>query len=120
MTSRPPRSRSRGGRPTRTSGCRGRRWPPSGAGRTARTSPAPAPVALVEAAFAVGWNGQDGQTLTGPGDVHLPLSGLPAGRTVTAAQLSDGTLNTWDFASPGTTLADSNPNALPLASVPPR
>jgi hypothetical protein len=77
--------------------------------------PAPAPVAVSLNAFAVSWVGQDGQNLTGPGDVHLKLSGLPGGRTVTAAQLSDGTLNTWGFARPGATFNDGNVVALPLA-----
>src|SRR5205085_1984718 len=61
---------------------------------------------------------QDGLDLTGPGDVHLTLAGLPAGRTVKAAQLTDGTLNTWDYSSPGATLFDAYPNALSLAFRP--
>ena len=77
--------------------------------------PVPAPVTVDENAFAASWVGQDGQNLTGPGDVHLALSGLPTGHAVVAAQLTDGTLNSWDLATAGTSLGDDNILPQPLA-----
>ncbi len=43
------------------------------------------------------WIGQDGQNLNGPGDVHVGVTGIPANRTVVAAQLTDGTRTYWNF-----------------------
>jgi hypothetical protein len=77
--------------------------------------PAPAAVTVVESTLTVTWVGQDGQDLTSSGDVHLKLSGLPAGRTVVAAQLTDGTLTSWDYTTPGASLQDGNSGPLPLA-----
>src|SRR5262249_16177791 len=80
--------------------------------------PAPAPVTVVSNAFGVRWLGQDGQNLTGAGSVHLALTGLPTGRTVAAAQLTDGTLNTSAYTTPGATLSAANFGALPLGFQP--
>jgi len=77
--------------------------------------PVPTPVTVDENALAVSWLGQDGQDRAGPGDVHLALSGLPTGQTVVAAQLTDGTLNSWDYANAGTSLEDNNILPQPLA-----
>ncbi len=77
--------------------------------------PAPAPVTVDENALTVSWLGQDGQDLTGPGDVHLALSGIPTRQTVVAAQLTDGTLNSWDYTTAGTSLGDGNSLPQPLA-----
>lgn len=41
------------------------------------------------------WLGQDGGAETGPGDVHIALSGLPATRGIAAAVLSDGVRGVW-------------------------
>jgi hypothetical protein len=79
---------------------------------------APAAVTVVESALTVTWLGQDGQNLTGPGDVHLALAGLPAGHTVVAAQLTDGTLTSWDYTTAGASLQDGNAGPLPLAFRP--
>src|SRR3954454_3683108 len=46
-----------------------------------RRTPAPALVTLTWDTFQAAWVGQDGQDRTGPGDVHVALSGLPAGRS---------------------------------------
>jgi hypothetical protein len=80
--------------------------------------PAPAPVSVTENAFNVTWVGQDGQDLTGPGDVHLALGGIPTGHTVVAAQLTDGTLTSWDYATAGTAMQDGNGSPLPLGFQP--
>jgi hypothetical protein len=80
--------------------------------------PAPAPVNVTENAFNVTWLGQDGLDVTGPGDVHLAVAGIPAGRTVVAAQLTDGTLTSWDYGTAGLSLQDGNASPLPLGFRP--
>lgn len=60
-------------------------------------APPPARVAGVQAS----WLGQDGLNLTGPGDVHVSLTGLPAGRTVVAAVLTDEAGLSWAYQAPG-------------------
>ncbi len=51
------------------------------------------------------WLGQDGLDLVGPGDVHLALDGLPAGRRVVGAVLTDVAGTSWvDQLDPSTTL----------------
>src|SRR3954454_4550833 len=63
--------------------------------------PAPAPATLVSVSgVQVTWVGQDGQDLTGgQGDVHLALTGLPAGKTVTGVALSDPARSSWTLAN---------------------
>src|SRR5262249_32750469 len=43
------------------------------------------------------WLGQDGAPGSAPGDVHLALSGLPSGRPVVAAVLSDAVRGCWVY-----------------------
>ena len=74
--------------------------------------PAPAPVTLAWNTFAVTWMGQDGQDLTGPGDVHLALAGLPAGRSVVSATLSDQAKASWYYSK------DGSPDALDPVALP--
>jgi hypothetical protein len=59
----------------------------------------PAPLPLERTGPAGQWMGQDGLNLTGPGDVHLAVSNLPAGRSVVAATLNDPEGGLWAFAS---------------------
>ncbi len=78
--------------------------------------PAPAPISLTWNTISAQWIGQDGQDLVGPGDVHVALSGLPAGRKVVAALLNDPTRTDWSYAAAGT--AEPDPSGLPLAFQP--
>ncbi|MFO0909565.1 MAG: hypothetical protein U0794_14620 [Isosphaeraceae bacterium] len=87
------------------------------AGHTSATmaAPSPSPVSVVWDSFHVAWLGQDGTALTGPGDVHLTLSGLPAGRTILAAALGDQVGLSWFYAKPGSGQTTTDPNSGPLA-----
>ena len=76
--------------------------------------PAPPPVAITWDTFQVQWLGQDGTALSGPGDVHLALSGLPAGRTVVSATLSDEAGIDWFYARSDSGLTSADPSAQPL------
>ncbi len=62
--------------------------------------PSPAPVPLSWGAISAGWVGQDGLDLTGPGDVHVAVSGIPEGRSVVSAVLSDQAGIEWSYDSP--------------------
>lgn len=66
-------------------------------------------------AITLSWIGQDGLNLVGPGDVHLAVDGLPAGRTVVAATLSDASGIDWGFVASGSGLTAADPYAYPLA-----
>ena len=77
----------------------------------ASAMPAPAPVAITWAGAAA-WLGQDGRDPAIAGAVHVALAGLPAGRTIVAATLSDEAGGAWAYGA-GTPAID--PNALPLA-----
>jgi len=81
---------------------------------TLQTSP-PAPLPLAWNQVSATWVGQDGQNLTGAGDVHVALDGLPAGRKVVAATLSDGIAGSWVYRSAGQSTYYADPSALPLA-----
>lgn len=78
---------------------------------TARTTSAtlaaplpPAPPIRVDG-LAAQWIGQDGMDLAAPGDVHLAVSGIPSGRTVRAAVLTNPSGASWSWKSdPGVTL----------------
>lgn len=60
------------------------------------------------------WLGQDGMNLLGPGDVHLALDGIPAGRSVAAATLSDQDGLDWTYVKPGSGAAAPDASAGPL------
>jgi hypothetical protein len=70
--------------------------------------PSPAPIPLSWGAISAAWVGQDGIDLTGRGDVHVAVSGIPAGRRVVSAVLSDQDGIEWSYASP------ANPDDPPL------
>jgi hypothetical protein len=69
------------------------------AGRTdptlAPTDVEPLPTILPGATAA--WAGQDGADLTGPGDVRLAVGGVPAGRSVVAAVLTNAAGRAWVY-----------------------
>ncbi len=80
------------------------------AGRAGTPRPTP-PVAvpnLVESKATVRWLGQDGLD-TGLGDVHLVVEGLPTGRSIVAAALSDGVSGTWVTQTDGKPGLDAGP-----------
>jgi hypothetical protein len=61
---------------------------------------------LIEAAARARWHGQDGRDVTGPGDVHVIVSGLGRAQGIAAAVLADSVRGTWvyrggDRATPG-------------------
>lgn len=76
----------------------------------------PAPPATVVSWTALGstWLGQDGQDPTAQGEVHVALTGLPEGRTVASAKLSDDAHAVWAYSATNATV----PYAMPLAFVP--
>ncbi|MEO6809423.1 MAG: hypothetical protein ABI353_09975, partial [Isosphaeraceae bacterium] len=80
---------------------------------TARVTP-PLPPPATIAGVSAQWLGQDGLNLTGPGDVHLAVKGLPGGRTVVGATLSNQAGSAWSYqpGSPSTFYADANVYAL--------
>lgn len=61
------------------------------------------------------WLGQDGTASTGPGDVHVAVSGVPPARALAAAVLSDGVRGNWVFRSGDRVNVDAEPGSLPLA-----
>ncbi len=65
----------------------------SGPAKAAAKAAAPG---LVAGPATARWLGQDGVG-TAPGDVHVAVDGLPAGRPIVAAALSDGVVGTWVF-----------------------
>jgi hypothetical protein len=77
--------------------------------------PKPPEIPLAEAKIAAKWEGQDGQDVTGPGDVHVALEGLPRGRTVAAAALSDAIRGFWMYKSGDRVAFTDDPFAAPLA-----
>src|SRR5262249_45092432 len=73
----------------------------------------PPPAAVTWDTFHARWVGQDGFTLLGPGDVHLTLDGLPAGRSVVEATLSDQVGLDWTYLKPGPGVTPPDPTAGP-------
>jgi hypothetical protein len=77
-------------------------------------APAPAPPARI-AGVVGAWVGQDGLDLTGPGDVHLSVENLPAGRAIASAVLSDAAGVLWVYQAPGVPAPFADPFPGPLA-----
>lgn len=73
--------------------------------------PAPAPPTVNWNAFRARWLGQDGLDLLGAGDVHIALDGLPAGRSVVVATLSDQVGLDWTYVKPGSGATPPDPSA---------
>lgn len=76
--------------------------------------PPPAPVRVVATRLTPSWKGQDGVAGSNPGDVHIALSGLPAGRSIAAAALSDAVRGFWVFRANDRVAFTSDPDARPL------
>ncbi|GAC1470050.1 MAG: hypothetical protein NVSMB9_14680 [Isosphaeraceae bacterium] len=76
--------------------------------------PVSAPPTVLWDTFRAHWIGQDGTGPGSPGDVHLALDGLPPGRIVMAATLSDQAGLDWGFTRPGSGTPLSDPYARPL------
>ena len=79
--------------------------------------PGPSPVAINWTTLSGSWLGQDGLNLVGPGDVHVSASGIPSGRTVVSATLSDEAGIDWTYLAPGFGLTAADPDAQPLGLV---
>ena len=77
--------------------------------------PAPSPVSLNWTKLQGTWIGQDGLNLSGSGDVHLAIDGIPNGRTVASATLNDQAGTAWTYISPGATASQADPFAMTLA-----
>src|SRR5262249_1026838 len=52
---------------------------------------------MVELAATADWLGQDGQDPTGPGDVHVRLSGMARSPSLAAPGLTDSIRGTWAY-----------------------
>ncbi len=80
--------------------------------------PAPAPPTLDSVSgVQVTWKGQDGQNLTGSqGDVHIALTGLPSGKTMTGVELSDPARSSWTLSN-GLAYQQSSPSDSTTADV---
>jgi hypothetical protein len=78
--------------------------------------PAPAPSPIAWNGVTAQWSGQDGAGSSTPGMAHVAVSGLPAGRSIVAAALTDGVAGSWSFASAKNTNVafTTDPNAAPL------
>jgi hypothetical protein len=76
--------------------------------------PAPPPVQATWEAVTAQWLGQDGLNLVAPGDVHVRLGGLPSGRTIVAASLSDVVGASWVYQPQAVSGFYADPYALPL------
>ena len=61
------------------------------------------------------WNGQDGLDLTGTGDVHISLAGLPVDRSVISVTLTNVTSTSWIYLSGGGSPTSVDPYARELA-----
>lgn len=75
---------------------------------------APAAVSLTWNTIHATWIGQDGLNLVGPGDAHITLDSIPAGRTVVTAVLSDQSGIDWSYVKPGSGATAADPAARPL------
>lgn len=64
------------------------------------------------------WLGQDGLSLTGPGDVRLGLEGIPVGRSVVSATLSNAFGTAWSYVKPGSGVVSADPYARSLGFRP--
>ena len=86
------------------------------AGRTNPTLAMPSVIMPKVAALTLKsrWLGQDGSTVTGPGDVHVSLTGLPASRAIAAAVLSDASRCVWAYKVGDKAPLDVEPGAAPL------
>jgi hypothetical protein len=62
-----------------------------------RLMPKPSEIPLVQNRLSLRWLGQDGKDGSGRGDVHATLDGLPAGKTILAAALSDRVGGYWIY-----------------------
>jgi len=60
------------------------------------------------------WLGQDGSAVTGRGNVHVRLSGLPVGRPVVTAVLSDSVCGVWAYRAASAATLDGEGDAAPL------
>jgi hypothetical protein len=79
--------------------------------------PAPPPTLVSVSGVQVTRVGQDGQNLTGgQGDVHLALTGLPSGKTMTGVELSDPARSSWTL-SHGLAYQQSSPSDSTTADV---
>jgi len=80
--------------------------------------PAPPPPTLASVSgVRVTWLGQDGQNLTGSeGDVHIALTGLPSGKTMTGVELSDPARSSWTLSN-GLAYQQSSPSDSTTADV---
>ena len=80
--------------------------------------PAPPPPTLDSVSgVRVTWLGQDGQNLTGSeGDVHIALTGLPSGKTMTGVELSDPARSSWTLSN-GLAYQQSSPSDSTTADV---
>lgn len=64
---------------------------------------------------AARWLGQDGASVTGPGDVHVVISGLTGVKGIAGAVLSDANGRVWTYRASQRPLSDLEPDTPPLA-----
>ncbi len=77
----------------------------------AKAMPTPAASTLTSGSAMARWLGQDGsEAAPSTGDVHVTLEGLPPGRIIAAAALSDGVVGTWTFRSDDKVRLDAGPD----------
>ncbi|MGE3822428.1 MAG: hypothetical protein AB7I30_23685, partial [Isosphaeraceae bacterium] len=83
-----------------------------------RAASVPSPVNVSWNVVTTRWIGQDGLNLTGAGDVHLALEGIPAGRSVVSATLSNSFGSAWSYVKPGSGASSTDPFARSLGFRP--
>ncbi len=86
----------------------------AGHSSTTLAVPAPAPISMTWDTFQAAWLGQDGINLVGLGDVHVALSGLPAGHAVTSVTLNDTSGLDWNYTKAGSGFMSADSSARPL------
>lgn len=77
--------------------------------------PPPAPVAIRTAGVSATWAGQDNTSPAGRGNTHVVVGGIPAGRTVVAAAVSDQSGLAWSYKANDSVPFAADLNAGPLA-----
>ncbi len=87
----------------------------AGATNPSLAMPAQASTALTWTTLGVHWLGQNGVNLAGAGAVDLSLTGIPAGRTVLSATVSDTSNFDWTYTKPGSNAPAADPLAWGMA-----
>jgi hypothetical protein len=79
-----------------------------------RKMPAVPLTRFIERDVSARWLGQDGENPAGLGDVHIAVSGLPAGMRIVGAVLTDAARGAWIYRAGDRVTIPADPEAAPL------